>query len=285
MPPDRERDLDRELADLGFHIEYPPTPDLARSARRRIDEEAARQARRGWFGSLPASPKWAAAAAALVLILAVPVFSPAARDTLSSWLVAGQGVGGAAGEAAKGASSGQEMQASETDSSADLPAGAGGTGRTLEGKLRLGERITLQQARAGADGPVFLPRTPKLGKPDEVYATGLPEQGNVTFVYRARPGLPPLGDSGIGLLLTQLSSSLESTYFPEGIPNGTDLETVSVGGDRGYWVPDGRRLRSQAGKAENLPGGALLWEREGHALLLRADLSKEGAVRIAESVR
>ena len=38
MPPDR--DLDRELRDLGPLIEYPPVPDLARSVRDRLEAEA-----------------------------------------------------------------------------------------------------------------------------------------------------------------------------------------------------------------------------------------------------
>jgi hypothetical protein len=60
---------------------------------------------------------------------------------------------------------------------------------------------------------------------------------------------------------------------------------VRVDDERGCWIPDGGRLRSQPGEAERLPGGALLWEREGRTLLMRIELSKEEAIRIAESVR
>src|SRR5918998_5261253 len=73
MPPDR--DLDRELRDLGPRVEYPPVPDLARSVRGRVEAESA--------GS-PARTRpqlWWIAAAALILLVAVPVVSLAVRGT------------------------------------------------------------------------------------------------------------------------------------------------------------------------------------------------------------
>ena len=75
MQPDR--DLDRELRDLGPRVEYPPVPDLARSVRGRLETEA------GGTGSPPrARPQlWWIAAAALVLLVAVPVVSLAMRGT------------------------------------------------------------------------------------------------------------------------------------------------------------------------------------------------------------
>ncbi len=75
MPPDR--DLDRELRDLGPHVEYPPVPDLARSVRDRLEAEV------GGPASPPrARPQlWWIAAAALVLLVTVPVVSLAVRGT------------------------------------------------------------------------------------------------------------------------------------------------------------------------------------------------------------
>ena len=93
MPPDR--DLDRELRDLGPRVEYPPTPDIAGSVRGRLGAEA----------DSPGSPSrsrpqlWWIAAAALVLLVAVPVFSLAMREMGGGAFSAG---GGAAGGAAGG---------------------------------------------------------------------------------------------------------------------------------------------------------------------------------------
>jgi hypothetical protein len=138
----------------------------------------------------------------------------------------------------------------------------------------LGERITLREA------PILLPRAPALGRPDEVYSL----ESSVTLIYCARPGLPALGDSGIGFLLTQRSGGLETTYLAEEAQSGKELEEVHVEDERGYWFPDGTRLESQPGKAELLPGGALLWEHEGRALLMRTELSKAEAIPLAASV-
>ena len=92
MPPDR--DLDRELRDLGPRVEYPPTPDIAGSVRGRLGAEA------GIPGSPPRSrPQlWWIAAAALVLLVAVPVFSLAMHEIGGGAFSAGGGAaGGAAG--------------------------------------------------------------------------------------------------------------------------------------------------------------------------------------------
>lgn len=115
MPPDR--DLDRELRDLGPHVEYPPVPDLARSVRGRLEGEST--------GS-PARTRpqlWWIAAAALVLLVTVPVVSLAVRGT------GGGASSGAGGEVAR-ESGGQEDAAAgptrlvEEDESLAVGAGA-----------------------------------------------------------------------------------------------------------------------------------------------------------------
>ena len=75
MQPDRN--LDRELRDLGPRVEYPPVPELARSVRGHLETEV------GGAESPPrARPQlWWIAAAALVLLVAVPVVSLAMRGT------------------------------------------------------------------------------------------------------------------------------------------------------------------------------------------------------------
>jgi len=105
MRPDRERDLDRELQDLGPRVEYPPAPDLARSVRSRLEAERSEGNGRG-----RRFPPWAgwAVAAALVLLVAVPVFSLAVRDT-------GSGVFSASGGAAGGAAGGGAVEENRED--------------------------------------------------------------------------------------------------------------------------------------------------------------------------
>ena len=270
----RDRELERELAELGSRIEYPPTPDLARAVRRQL-EEGDRTPRRGGFGLPTPSARWAAAAA-LVLLLAVPVLSQAAREMFSGTFVAGPAADGGKPEGVA-AESGDAASRASSPERAEEPIGAG---------MGFGEPITLREARARAGGepPVLLPRSVELGQPDAVYALGPPSGDGVVLVYRSRPGLPSLGDTGIGLVLTELAGDLESTYLEEaGSMKG--FEEASVGGGRGYWVTGGRRLAPPDGRTWRPRASVLLWEREGRALRLEADLPKKEAIRIADSTR
>jgi hypothetical protein len=282
MRPDR--DLERELRELGPRIEYPPTPDLARAVRRCLEEDAEPAPRRGWF-ELPVV-RWAAVAA-VVLIAALPAFSPALRDTVGGWLAGGQGAGQDAGGAGEAAPAGQGEEAL---SRAGVPRSGGGPDMLPSGgRARspgedqgYGERISLREARTRLAGKELL--LPGLGEPDEVYANGSSRNG-VVLVYRAGPGLPALGDTGVGLVLTEVPGSVGSAYFRGEIPDIAVVEEVGVGIGRGYWVPAGRRPSSLTDRGGDLSGNVLLWEQGGLALRLAADRPQREAVRIAESVR
>ncbi len=283
MLPDR--DLERELRELGSRVEYPPTPDLARAVRSRLDEEAGSAPPRGWF-DLPVA-RWAAVAA-VVLIAAVPVLSPAARDTVAGWFEGGQTSGDgqalSGGRAAGGPEEATVMMEDEAESRADVPESGGGPDMPASGGETpssawgsgFGERIPLREAETRLAGrELLLPGARGLGEPDEVYATGPSRNGGVVLVYGAGAGPPSEGDAGVGLVLTEVPGSLESAY-----PRGGDLADastgeVSVGDGRGYWAPSGGR---------HLPN-ALFWERGGLALRLEAELSKREMIGIAESVR
>ncbi len=267
----RDRDLERELEKLGSRIEYPPTPDLAGAARRRLEEEE-RTPRRGGFGLPTLSARWAAAAA-LLLLLAVPLLSPATRETFSGPFVAGP------------AADGGKSQNAAVESGDAAPRPSSSERAELIGANRgLGERITMREARgrAGDAAPVLLPRVMKLGEPDEIYALGPSREGGVALVYRSRPGLPPLGGTGIGLVLTEVPGDLESAYLET--RSATGFEEVNVDGGRGFWYPEGR-APSVVGRSWHPRADVLLWEREGRALRMEANLPKAEAVRIAGSTR
>jgi hypothetical protein len=88
MPDDRRfsrEEIERGLSDLGSRLEYPPTPEVARTVRLRLEEEQDRHARWAWRWPPFLVPRWTAVAAALVLI-SVVVLSPTVRTTLSDFI-------------------------------------------------------------------------------------------------------------------------------------------------------------------------------------------------------
>jgi len=271
--PDRE--LERELRELGSLIDYPPTPDAARATRNLLDEEANARPRR-YRLALP-TLRWAALATAFVLLVAVPTLSPGLRATVSDFFVAGDTQ--SAGRPALDAGS------SERESEANAPApgvSKGGEPATSQAQAPpfAGERITLREAQAKMEGALLLPRTPKLGKPDEIYTLGTSRKDGVVLVYGER--LPPLGDTGPSHVLTEAPGEIEPAYLAGKSAVESELERVTVDGHPGYWSPAGH-LPSEMDP--HLPGNVLLWEQEGVALRLEVDLPKKRALRIAESIR
>ena len=259
----QDRELERELRELGSLIDYPPTPNVARAARNVLDEAANEQSRR-LRRAFP-TMRWAAVAAAFVLVVAVPTLSPGLRATVSDWF----------GAATFYQSTGVDAGSPERESEAGAPpAGVSESGTSPAQAPRFsGERISLREAQARMDGALLLPRTPELGKPEEIYTVGTARNEGVMLVYK--DGLPPLGDTGIHLVLTEVPGDLEPAYLTGRTTAGSKFDRVSVDGNPGYWRSAGNRL----------PGQTLLWEQGGVALRLEANVKKEQAIRIAESAR
>jgi hypothetical protein len=70
------------------------------------------------------------------------------------------------------------------------------------------------------------------------------------------------------------------------------MQMVAVGGAGGYWIegaPHVLILRDYAGDDRRHPsrlaGNTLLWERDGVTYRLESALSRDEAIRIAESMR
>jgi hypothetical protein len=117
-----EQETEQRLRDLGARIEYPPTPDVARTVRRKLDEEDSPRRALRWPPLL--IPRWAAVGAALVLV-AVVALSPAMRATLSGLFVtqAGMEAGGSAAKSQGGGSGDRYDQgAEEAPQNAGAPA-------------------------------------------------------------------------------------------------------------------------------------------------------------------
>lgn len=265
--PDPE--LERELREFGRRLKAPAAPDLADKVRARLQEvERSPSSRR--MRSLPAFPARRVVAAILVIVLlgglALGV-SPGARTAVAGWL----GL--------------RDVHITRVPSEPTPPPGPVGK------DLRLGQRVTLEEARRRVPYRVLVPDLPALGEPDEVYLAEPPPAGRVALVYRASPDLPEAKETGVGLLMTQFRGDLPG-YFSKMLGPRTRVETVKVGGTRGYWIEGASHLflyRDAEGEVREedvrLAGNTLLWERGGLTLRMESDLSKKEALRVAESLR
>lgn len=260
-PPGADEPIERALADLAGRLGYPPTPDLAVAVRARLTDRSGRRERRR------AAWRWAGAtaAAAVLLIGAVIVLSPGARTAVGDRI---------------GLRGGVEISFVPSVTPPPEP-----------NQLPFGERSTLGEARNRATFGVFLPDPTEWGLPDEVYFDTAPPGGRVTLVYRPRAALPEVGDSAVGLLLTEFRGALDQVLMQKNIGPGTVVERVSVRGMTGLWIGGRPHLlifRGANGQiAEDqsrLAGNTLWWQQDGLIFRLETALDRDGAIRIAEGV-
>ncbi len=263
-----DEELERALRDLGSQLDY-PTSDLTGPVRQRLQESPSRSplSRRLLF------PVWRrAVVGALALTLAAGMvlgLSPATRSAVAEWL-------------------GLEGIVIVREPSESTPE----VWSKSDDKLRLGERVTLTEARDLVRYEVLAPTLPELGEPDGIYFKEPPTGGQVALVYRARPGIPQADETGVGVLFTEFQGDLDPDYIKKIVSFETTVEAVNVNGGRGYWIegqPHFFMYRDAAGRfrEENmrLAGNTLIWEQGNLTLRLESDLPKGEALRIAESVR
>jgi hypothetical protein len=80
---------------------------------------------------------------------------------------------------------------------------------------------------------------PALGQPDEVYLALTPDGpsgGEVTLVYRSRPGIPQSSQTGISVLVTEARGAVDEQFFGKTVGPGTTVEAVDVSGHPGWWI-------------------------------------------------
>lgn len=272
-------DLEGRLLDLGRQVAFPPTPDLRPAVRERL--AAAPLPRRPgfvlgwrlWPGRAGAPALRLAAAVALLFGLgsAALAVSPDLRTAAADRL----GLGAV----------------SVTHVRADPPVSS----RRVLPDLDLGQRVSLDGARARAPYPVMLPRLPGFDEPDEVFVRDRGGLVEVGLVYRAREGLPPSGVGPFGLLLSHIPGPVDASSvgsFGKEVGPGARIEPVRVLGAEGLWIegaPHTFSYRAPGGEvhveASRLAGNTLLWKRGDLTLRLESALDKAAAIRIAEAVR
>jgi hypothetical protein len=275
-----EPELELALRDLGAHLDFPATPDLAAAVATRLREAPAPRApeprARGVLARLPRLPGWRrlalAGLAAVLLAAAVLVVSPGTREAVARRL----GLRGVdiriGGE-----------RPTPTPTVTTRP------GARLE--LGLGERVTLAQARRRVAFPVLVPTAAGFQRPDAVFVNTQPEGGRVDLVYRARPGLPPSPYTDAGLLVTEFQGTLTPDFIKKVVGGGL-VEEVRVAGQPGYWFsgePHFFTYQDRRGEITDeqtrLAGNTLVWQAGARTLRLEGQVAKREALRIAASMR
>jgi hypothetical protein len=275
----RELDLEQALADLAASLEFPPTPDLAAAVTARLDEAPARRPaaparRRGRLAGLIGRPSWrrlaVAGLAAVLLAVAVLVASPGTREAVARRLgLRGVGV---------------QLGGPPPPTVTTRP------GERLD--LGLGERVTLEEARRRVGFPVLVPGAAGFQQPAAVYVNeAVPAGGRVDLVYRARPGLSASPFTDVGLLVTEFRGQPTPEFLKKVAVLGM-VEEVRVGGEPGYWFsgePHFFTYRDARGNLRDeqtrLAGNTLVWQRGELTLRIEGEISRQEALRIAESMR
>jgi hypothetical protein len=297
-----ELDLERALADLGAHLEQPSTPPLAEAVMARIAEHPAPAtpparlpgtplpgARLPWARLPWARLPWArlprarlprarlprrgwqrvavVALAVLVIATGIVVATPSAREAVARRL----GLLGV-----------EIHLGGPAPTSSTLRPGAGAN-------LGLGRHVTLRQARAAVSFPLLVPTTPGFEQPDAVYLSNDVPGGRVDLVYLPRPGLRASPFSGVGLLITEFQATPFTEKFAK---SATQVEQVTVGKELGYWLsgePHGFVYEDRNGdireETARLAGSTLVWTHGGLTLRLEGQVSKQQALRLANSMR
>jgi hypothetical protein len=257
--------LAAEMAAL--EVAWPPTPDIAGTVLARLEEPAPAPS-----ASPPRRrrlvPAFAWAAAAIVGALAITMAaSPSARSAILEWL----GLKSVKIERRAPTATPQPRRSQ------------------LGSELVLGRAVSLDEARRLAGFRIRVPGA--LPAPDAVwYDAPPPAGGRVSFVYRPQRGLTRSPETGTGLLVSQWRATV-SPVIQKSAGNAK-LERLEVGGDPAFFIsgePHGVAWLDENGQIDfdeqRLAGNTLLVERsDGLLLRVEGDISREAAVRIAQSL-
>ena len=248
-------DVERSLIALGSTLEYPPAPAVAPTVTARLLAERA-AARRPPFPGLALWPRrriLLLAVAGLLLLLA----GTAAATRLAIGAI--------------------EIRVVRTPPASTPP--------VVESGTELGERVTLEVARARVGFPIVVPEA--LGPPAEVYvAESVFSSRVVVLVWDADAAHPPIEGTPWSTILMELPGSKEPLASKE-IRAETTLEAVRVGSHDAYWISGPHQLTLLTPEGEQrltVTGNVLLWEQDGTTLRLETALPKAEGVALAESI-
>jgi hypothetical protein len=277
-------ELERRLTALGGDLDWPQTPDLATSARARLEAAAepapgaanvAGEANAAGAARRHAPPRRRLLAPAgvrrsLVLALvALLVFAggvlaavPGVRDAVLDFF---------------------GLQGATVERRHELPP------VPQLRPLKLGTHTTLAHARRSLGFEPLVPRA--AGHLDAVFVKSGVPGGELSLTYRPRPGLPDARSTSLGLLVGEFRGDLLPEYMGKIASQATRIERLRVDGARAIWIegaphlffyrpPDSDFAQSELRVAANV----LLLERGNLLVRLEGAFSRERAVELARSL-
>ncbi|HVR33712.1 MAG TPA: hypothetical protein VMS74_13520 [Acidimicrobiia bacterium] len=153
--------------------------------------------------------------------------------------------------------------------------------------LALGEAVSAEIASARADFGLLFPAT-TVGPPDLVYL----DDSRVSSVWVPGPGLPEVGDSGVGLLHMQFLAELDRALLTKQLGSGATLTAVQVRGTVGFWIEGAPHLLTyldtdgvERTETTRLAGNVLMWDEDGVTHRIESGLSEVRAVEIADDLQ
>jgi hypothetical protein len=274
--------LDDRLREAGARFKYPPTPDIARTVRRRLAAEGARPAGRGLRRS-----RWAPVAAAIAFLLLALLAVPEVRAGIRAILRIGSveivlptptlrvpiPTGGPVPSATA-----RSAQAASTAAPAPTPQPSATPMASL---LDLAGETTLDDARRRV--PFKLPSyPPDLGPPSRVFVQDF--DGPVAILVWVVPGKPDQARLSLHALTSQ-------AFAQKMAGENTLIKRTTVAGHEALWVHGPHLLqfyqhRSGYPEGRMVRGDVLIWTQDGltYRLESEGDLTVEQAVKIAASL-
>lgn len=291
-------ELEAALRALGAEIAYPPTPDFTATVRQR---RMAQPARPWWLLSAATRRKLTLALALLIVLALLLGAIPPVRKGVARRL----GLSNVEIVTLPAVPTPTPLPPTVTPPATVTPAQVVSTNvpptppttatPPLSGlilRAGLGDQTTLTEAQSRLPFALRTPTLPELGTPDEVYVRVPPPGGRVSLIYYARAELPAIAGSDVGLLVQEFRGGIDQGIFQKGVPPGSSVEPVTVGGATGYWIAGGLRAIAYTDANGSFQfeeirgaGNTLLWERDGVVYRLESALPKADALRIAESAR
>jgi hypothetical protein len=256
--------LERALTDLGPHIDYPDTPDLALSVVAELRAKPVPELKKTWV--LRSRPVLAVAATLIALGSVVLGLSPDAREAVADFL----GIGGVRVEVVE-----------RPDEAPQTPPGD---------DIFLGDPVSQPEAQAELDFQILVPAAPGFRVPDAIYLDRSISSGMVSLVYRERPGFPAADGTGVAVLINEFLGASREDLMKKLAGPGAPLEFVDVGGDLAYWIEGPHTINVLDANGEifedraRVAGNTLLFQRDAVTVRIEGPLTLDQATAIAESL-